>query len=100
MVEYLGFSGQVQEIWDTAASASRERQKKNNVTFYGNDLFLLPYSSNFRGFWLIEMSIRQLSNLIINVASSSSSAKLDFGCSSEILSGQVKKTQNKILKAH
>lgn len=63
MVEYLGFSGQVQEIWDTAASASRERQKKtkkkNNVTFYGNDLFLLPYSSNFRGFWLIEMSIKK-----------------------------------------
>lgn len=27
-IEYLGFSGQVQEFWDTAASVSRERQNK------------------------------------------------------------------------
>lgn len=85
---YLGFRGQVQEIWDTAASAEG-KENKINVAFMEAMDPLNPSTVTTYDLWMIESILKRhlTQYLIVNVVSTSSSAILDFGCSSDTVSG-------------
>lgn len=87
---YLGFRGQVQEIWDTAASAEG-KENKIIVTFMEVMDPLNPTTVTTYYLWMKDSILKRhlpvTQYLIVNVVSKSSSAILDFGCSSDTVSG-------------